>query len=184
MRLAAKADLALLSTGYLTHSLRYEKDKILTVYNLERVFSAPTPVQTVLLSPQILKEIFNNAVRNRYIQRYGNTRFLQCSQNLKLTCGKNADGFGEVKQITVNNAPLFDTDGNPLHPEDEYLCAIDPFIGAGEIGYDMLRPLAKETLMKNNRLVRIKDLIYAAVKEAEHKYPAGTVYPTARLTDL
>lgn len=184
MRLAAKADLALLSTGYLTHSLRYEKDKILTVYNLERVFSAPTPVQTVLLSPQILKEIFNNAVHNRYIQRYGNTRFLQCSQNVGLTCGKNADGFGEVRQILINNTPLLDDNGNPLHPEDEYLCAIDPFIGAGEIGYDMLRPLAKETLMKNNRLVRIKDLIYAAVKEAEHKYSPGTVYPTARLLDL
>ena len=184
MRLAAKADLALLSTGYLTHSLRYEKDKILTVYNLERVFSAPTPVQTVVLSPKILKEIFNNALRSRYIQRYGNTRFLQCSQNVCVTCGKNTDGFGEVKQITVNNTPLFDTDGNPLHPEDEYLCAIDPFIGAGEIGYDMLRPLSKETLMKNNRLVRIKDLIYAAIKEAEHKYPAGTIYPTARMIDL
>ncbi len=184
MRSAAKADLALLSTGYLTHSLRYEKDKILTVYNLERVFSAPTPVQTVLLSPKIIKEIFNNAVHNRYIQRYGNTRFLQCSQNVCLVCGKNSDGFGEVKQITINNVPLLDDDGNPLHPEDEYLCALDPFIGAGEIGYDMLRPLAKETLMKNNRLIRIKDLIYAAVKEAEHKYPAGTVYPAAHLIDL
>ena len=183
MRAAAKADLALLSTGYLTHSLRYEKDKILTVYDLERVFSAPTPVQTVILSPQTIKAVFNNAVHNRYLQRYGNTRFLQCSQNVCITCGKNAEGYGEIKQITINNRPLLNEEGNPLHPEDEYLCAIDPFIGSGEIGYDILRPLPKETLMKNNQLVLIKDLIYAAVKAAEQQYPAGTAYPAACLLE-
>ena len=184
MRLAAKADIGLISTGYLTHALRYEKDKILTMYNLERVFSATTPIQTIVMSPKTLKAVFNNAVRFRYLQQFGNIRFLQVSQNIGLICFKNEENFGEIKQIFINNEPLLDDDGNPLHPEDEYLCAVDPFIGAGELSYDMLRSLPKETLMKNNRLVRIKDLILNAVTEAEYKYPAGAEYPYATLKDI
>ena len=184
MKYAAKADFALLSTGYLTHALRYEKDKILTTYNLERVFSAQTPIQTVVFSPKTLKAVLNNAIRFRYMQIYGNTRFLQCSSNLGIVCAKNTENFGEIKQITVNGEPVLDDDGHPLHPEDEYLCALDPFIGSGELGYDMLRALPKETLLKNNQLVRIKDLIVQAVKDAEHKYSEGFVYPSAQLEDL
>ena len=184
MRAAAKADIAMISTGYLTHALRYEKDKILTMYNLERVLSAETPVQTVTVSALQLKSVFNNAVRNRYTQQYGNTRFLQCSQNIALVCARNKDNNGEIKQIFINSEPLFDDEGKPLHPQDEYICAIDPFIGFGELGFDALRPLDKETLMKNNQLVRIKDLIYKAIKEATNKYPAGSSYPYAKMTDL
>ncbi len=184
MRTAAKADIALLSTGYLTHALHYEKDKVLTIYNLERVFSAPTPIQTMILTPKILKAVFNNAVRYRYLQLYGNTRFLQCSKNIGLICTKNFDNYGEVKQILINGEPILDDDANPLHPEDEYLCALDPFIASGEIGYDMLRALPKETLLKNNQLIRIKDLIIKAVKDAEHQYTEGSTYPHASLIDL
>lgn len=184
MREAANADIALLSTGYLTHALRYEKDKILTVYNLERVLSAETPVQTIVLSPKTLKAVLNNAVRFRYKQVYGNTRFLQCSSNMGMVCAKDADNFGEIKQIFINNEPLLDTDGNPLHPNDEYLCAIDPFVGSGEIGFDMLRAITKETLLKHNSLVKIKDLIFHAVQDAEKKYPAGSQYPKTKIVDL
>ena len=184
MRQAAKADLAMLSTGYLTHALRYEKDKMLTMYNLERVFSAETPVQTVMLSPKTLKAVLNNAIRFRYMQIYGNTRFLQCSSNLGIICAQNAENIGEDKQIIINGEPILDDDGNPQHPEDEYLCAVDPFIGSGELGYDMLRAVSKETLLKNNRLVRIKDLILQAVKDAEHQYSEGFVYPYTKIIDL
>ena len=184
MRTAAKADLAVLSTGYLTHALRYEKGKILTMYNLERVFSAETPVQTAVLSPKTLKAVLNNAVRFRYLQIYGNTRFLQCSSNLGIVCAKNAENYGEIKQIMINNEPILDSDGNPLHPSDEYLCALDPFVGSGELGFDMLRSVFKETLMKNNQLVRIKDLIVRAIKNAENTYPEGSTYPATKVTDI
>ena len=184
MQKAAKADIAVLSTGYLTHALRFEKGKILTMYNLERVFSAQTPVQTVTLSPKTLKAVLNNAVRFRYLQLYGNTRFLQCSSNIGIECVKNSENFGEVRQIYINSEPLLDDNGNPLHPEDEYLCALDPFVGSGELGYDMLRAVPKETLMKNGLLVRIKDLILQAVKDAEKKYPEGSAYPYTKIVDL
>ena len=184
MRAAAKADLAMLSTGYLTHALRYEQGKILTMYNLERVFSAETPVQTVVISPKTLKAVLNNAVRFRYLQVYGNTRFLQCSSNLGIVCAQNAENFGEIRQILINGEPILDDDANPLHPEDEYLCPLDPFVGSGELGFDMLRAVSKETLMKNNRLVRIKDLILQAVKDAENQYAEGSTYPHTQITDL
>ena len=63
MRMAAKTEIAMISTGYTSHALRYEKDKILTHYNLERAFSADVPLQTVVLTPQELKEVFDNAVK-------------------------------------------------------------------------------------------------------------------------
>ena len=184
MRVVAKANIAMLSTGYLTHALRYEKDKILTMYNLERAFSAETPVQTVILTPKDLLSIFNNAVRCRYTQKYGNTRFLQCSQNIGLVCLRTASEEGKIQQIFINGEPLLDDGGKPLHPDDTYLCAIDPFIGLGELGYDVLRAIPKETLMKNDRLVRIKDLIKQAIIEAENKYPDGSSYPCAKMTDV
>lgn len=184
MRFAANADIAMLSTGYLTHALRYEKDKILTVYNLERVLSAETPVQTIVLSPKTLKAVLNNAIRYRYKQVYGNTRFLQCSSNMGIICGKDADNFGEIKQIFINNEPLLDDEGNPLHADDEYLCAIDPFVGSGELGFDMLKSITKETLLKHNSLVKIKDLIMHAVQEAEKKYPENSHYPKTKIIDL
>ena len=184
MRAAAKADIAVLSTGYLTHALRYEKGKTLTMYNLERVFSAETPVQTMVMSPKTIKAVFNNAVRFRYTQIYGNTRFLQCSSNIGIICAQNSENFGEIKQIFINNEPLLDDDGNPLHPEDEYLCALDPFTASGELGFDMLRSAPKETLLQNNELVRIKDLILQAVKDAETKYAEGATYPHAKIVDL
>lgn len=75
MRMAAKTEIAMISTGYTSHALRYEKDKILTHYNLERAFSADEPLQTVVLTPQELKEVFDNAVKYRYLIPTGNVRF-------------------------------------------------------------------------------------------------------------
>ena len=84
MRAAAKTDIALISTGYTSHALRYEKDKILTHYNLERAFSADVPLQTVSVTPQELKEVWNNALKYRYLIPGGNVRFLQGSQNIEV----------------------------------------------------------------------------------------------------
>ena len=183
MKIAAKADIAMISTGYMTHALRYEPNKVLTMYNIERAFSALTPLQTIELNAAELKIVFNNAIRNRYIQISGNTRFLQCSQNITLYCTKDENRQGMITQILINGEPLYNEDGKPLHPEDLYLCAIDPFIGSGEIGFDVMRSHSKETLLKNQQLVRIKDLFINAIKEAENKYAPGSSYPCFKLID-
>ena len=184
MRAAANADIGLISTGFICHALRYEEGKILTYYNIERAFSAETPLQTLLATPADLKSIFNNAVRNRYTQYSGNTRFLQCSQNVALECLRMEDNSGAIKQIYINGEALFDDNGNPKHPQDTYVCAVDPFIGAGEMGFDAFRPLAKETLLKHNKLVKIKDLFVEAIIDAEKKYTPGSSYSAFKLTDL
>ena len=184
MRATANADIGLISTGFICHALRFEKGKMLTYYNIERAFSAETPLQTLVATPSDLKAVFNNAIRNRYTQYSGNTRFLQCSQNVALECVRLTDGSGAVKQIYINGEALFDDNGNPLHPQDTYICAVDPFIGAGEMGFDAFRPLAKETLLKHNKLVKIKDLFVEAIIEAEKKYTPGSSYPAFKLTDL
>ena len=183
MRKAAKADIALISTGYTSHSLRYEKDKILTHYNLERAMSATVSLQTMVLHAGDLRDIFNNALRNRYIQHSDNTRFLQCSQNITIVCAKNSQNWGTVRQIYINGNPLLDENAEPLNGDESFTCALDPFIASGEIGFDVLRKLPKETLMQNNQLVRIKDLFINAIKEAPDKYVEGYEYPHFKLID-
>lgn len=183
MKNAAKADVGLISTGYIIHALRYEHGKILTHYNVERAFSAKTPLQTVTVHPVDLKNIFDNALRNRYILLSGNTRFLQASQNITVDCMCREDKQCVVRQIYLNNEPLLGDDGKSLHPEDSITCAIDPFIGSGELGFETFKAYPKETLMKNNRLVYIKDLFFKAVKDAPKKYAEGTSYPAYKIID-
>lgn len=183
MRMAAKTEIAMISTGYTSHALRYEKDKILTHYNLERAFSADVPLQTVVLTPQELKEVFDNAVKYRYLIPTGNVRFLQCSQNVEICCRRRENNEGEVTQIYIGSEPLLKEDGTAVYEDKVISCALDPFIGAGEQGFDVLRQLPKETLLKNNHLVKIKDLFNNAIKEAEHKYPAGSLYPSFKVVD-
>lgn len=183
MRTAAHADLGLISTGYIVHALRYDKDKILTHYNVERAFSAKTPLQTVTIHSEDLRNIFNNALRYRYVLLSGNTRFLQASQNLTIVCERRPDNTGVVHQIYLNNEPLFDDDGKPLHPEDNIVCAVDPFIGAGELGFETFKAYPKETLMKNNLLIYIKDLFIKAIREAPKKYTEGSSYPSYKIID-
>ena len=184
MRAAAKADIAMISTGFICHALRYDAGKILTHYNIERAFSAETPLQTVLLHASELKDALNNAVRYRYILGTGNTYFLQCSSNMGFDCVKKEDNTGEIKQIYINNCPLLNENGEPIQPEDTFLCAIDPFIGSGEHGFEAFRPLDKETLLKNNRLVKIKDLFIQGIQQAPSKYTAGSSYPAFKLRDI
>ncbi|MBP5353085.1 MAG: 5'-nucleotidase C-terminal domain-containing protein [Alphaproteobacteria bacterium] len=184
MKEAAHATIGILSTGYIIHALRYEEGKMLTHYNLERAFSADVPLQTVAVHPAELKAVFENAVRNRYIQKDGNTRFLQCSQNLAYSCFCDENNEGHIKQIYINGDALLNEEGKPLHPEHIIVCAVDPFVGAGEQGFDVLRHLGKETIMRDNQMVKIKELFIQAVKDAEHKYKKGSSYPSFKIIDL
>lgn len=184
MRKAAKTQIAMISTGFMSHALRYEKGKILTMYNIKRAYSAEISMQTVNLHSDELKAIFNNSLRSRYTQRYGNSRFLQCSQNIIIYCDKSENNEAVIRQIIINGEKLFDEEGNPLHPQETISCAIDPYIGSGELGFDILRQLPKETLMKDNQLLKIKDIFLNGIKEAEKTYPEGSDYPSYKIIDI
>lgn len=184
MRSAAKTQIALISTGFITHALRYEPDKILTMYNIERALSAEIAIQTVKLHAEDLRTVFNNALKIRYTQRYGNTRFLQCSQNIVIFCTKAENNEATVKQIVINGEKLFDDEGNALYPDETISCAIDPYIGSGELGFDVLRSMGKETLMHDNRLVKIKDIFLREIKNAPNRYKPNSPYPTYKIIDV
>lgn len=184
MRNAAKTQIALLSTGFITHALRYEENKILTMYNIERALSAEIAIQTVKLHAEDLRTVFNNALKIRYTQRYGNTRFLQCSQNVIIFCAKTENNEAMVKQIVINGEKLFDDEGNALYPDEIISCAIDPYIGSGELGFDILRSLGKETLMQNNQLVKVKDVFLREIKNAPNQYKPNSPYPTYKIIDV
>ncbi|MBR1601407.1 MAG: 5'-nucleotidase C-terminal domain-containing protein [Alphaproteobacteria bacterium] len=181
---AAKTQIAFISTGYMTHALRYEKDKILTMYNIERAYSAETMIQTAEIRADELKAIFNNALRIRYTQRYGNTRFLQCSQNVTIVCSKADNNEAVVKQIIINGEELFDINGKPKHSDETISCAFDPYIGSGELGFDVFRSLSKDTLMKDGQLIKVKDVFIQGIKEAEKKYKPGSSYPSFKISDI
>lgn len=183
MKAAAKTDIALISTGYTSHALRFEKDKILTHYNLERAISATVALQTMVLHPRDIRDIFNNALRNRYLQKSGNTRFLQCSQNITVVCTRDMQNWCIVTQIYINGNPLLDEHHEPLDDTETFTCAIDPFIASGELGFEVLKKLPKETIMRGNKLVRIKDLFFKAIKDAPNKYAEGSEYPQFKLID-
>ena len=87
-------------------------------------------------------------------------------------------------QILLNNEPLLNEKGKSVYADKTISCALDPFIGSGEQGFDVLRPLPKETLLKNNKLVKIKDLFNRAIKEAETKYPEGSTYTSFKMVDI
>lgn len=184
MKNGAHATIGIISTGYISHALRYEKGKMLTYYNIERAFSADVQLQTVALSPAELKTVLENAIHNRYTSKRNNTRFLQCSQNMAFSCYCDENKNGRIKQIYINGDALLNDEGLPIHPEHVIVCAIDPFIASGEQDFNVLRSIGKETIMRDNKMVTIRELFIQAIREAEHKYSPGSDYPCFKLIDL
>ena len=88
-----------------------------------------------------------------------------------------------IKQIYINGNRLLNENGEPLDKDETFTCALDPFIASGELGFDGLRKISKETLIKEDKLVRIKDLFINAVIDAQNKYPEGYEYPSFKLID-
>ena len=183
MRDAAQADIGLLSTGYICRPLQYQKDKILTKYDIERSFSSNVPLQIVKADTSVLLSIFNNAVKNRYNPYSNNTRFLQCSDNIKIVCFKDSKNTGKVRQVYINNQPLLTQNGQILDKEKIFSCAIDPFIGAGELGFDAFSSLEKKTLMFEGKTLTIKNIFIKALKDAENEHGETTTYPCFQIID-
>jgi hypothetical protein len=106
-----------------------------------------------------------------------NTRFLQCSNNIKIT-GKNnpQKKCFEIKQIFINNQPLLDNFGNPVSNR-KYKCAIDSFIADGGQGYDNLLKAQKSDVITDKTPVKLYNILSDALKDAPLKYQSGKDYP-------
>lgn len=172
----ADADIGFVSTGFIMQPLHYKKNGNITNYDLMKTICAETPIHTVKLTAYELKNVFNNAFA-KYGYNESNPKFLQCSNNVKIT-GKNniEQNIFEVEQIYINDNPLFDKNGK----SDLIIkCAIDDYIANGGQGNTFLQNTPK-TLVN----IPINSILINGLKKAEYTYDVGTKYPAFEIIKI
>lgn len=184
MKEEGKTDIAFFSTGFLMAPLPYQKGKKLLEYDIKKAITAQTPIQKTTVTPNILKEVFQNALDWRMNKDRGNSKFLQCSHNIKLEGeGNPSDKTYKLKQIFINDEPLLDEKtGNPLNPEQQITCAIDSYIGGGNQGFTALKNTKKEKLTPEGD-IPINTLLKNALKKISEVEDSKREYPTFQIKD-
>ena len=183
MKKVGNGDIAFVSTGFLMKPLEYRPNQNITKYLFQKTMVADTPLKTVELSIDELKQVFDNALRTN---GYGssNPRFLQCSNNLKVE-GKNNPqaGIWEVKQIYIDGKPLLDPNMRPLS-DKKYKCVIDSYIAEGGQGFKTLQNAVKKEVLTDGNPVRINEVLLNGLTQAPKKYLAGSDYPSFELLEV
>ncbi len=184
MKECSNSDIAFFSTGFLMRPLEYKPNTSITRYLFKKTMVAETPIKTVELTAQDLKEVFDNAMRTN---GYGkaNTRFLQCSNNVKIEGRNNPqEGFWEVKQIYIDDEALLNDDGSAKDTSKKYKCAIDSYIADGGQGYNVIQSRPKSDVIINESAVKINEVLFNALKEAPSKYESGSEYPAFEISEI
>lgn len=185
MRKTGKTDIAFHSTGFTMYPLRLNDSEVITKYDFEQVICAATTIETTELTTVQLKEVFENAIKFRMLKDRGNSRFLQCSQNITLTCkGNIEDKTCELRQITINDENLLDENQTPINPEQKFSLTLDSYIGAGEQGFEVLKDLPKNKVFDNGKEVLINELFCSALKQAARDFDGNSEYTSFKLIDL
>ncbi len=185
MKKIGNTDIALHSTGFSMYPLKLEDSNFITKYDLDKVICASTAIETVELSIKDLKEIFENAAKFRMYRDRGNSRFLQCSRNITITGKQNPqDKTYKIMQISINNENLLDENQNPIDDFRKFTCTIDSYIGSGEQGFETLKPLPKIKVIQEGKEVRINELLYDALKQAEQDFDGNPEYPSWQFIDI
>ncbi len=185
MKKIGKTDIAFHSTGFSMYQLKLEDSDIITKYDFEKVICASTTIETVELDILQLKEIFENTAKFRMFKDRGNSRFLQCSQNITITGKGNPDTKTyKILQISINNENLLDKNQNPIFPDKKYTCTIDSFIGSGEQEFTVLKQLPKTKVLENEKEVLINELLYKALINAEKEFDGNSNYPSFKYIDI
>jgi len=184
MKKAGDTDIALLSTGFLMSPMPYQKGKKILEFDLRKTMTAKTPIEKITVTPEILKEVFQNALENRMLTDRGNAKFLQCSQNVKLVGeGNKEDKTYKLKQIFINDNPLLDEKGNALEPSKEITCTIDPYIGNGGQHFNMLKDLKKEKVLRDGKELLLENLFKSELKKVAETPPESPEYPSFSLVE-
>ncbi len=185
MKNTAGAEIAFFSTGFLMKSLEYKENEQITNYLFKKTITAQTPIQTVELNAQDIREIFSHALKTRGYQK-SNPRFLQCSNNIKIKGKNNPEKQEfEILQIFVDNKALFDENLNPKNPQKKYKTAIDSFIAAGGQGFKVFENKEKFFVYKNdeNSFIKINEVLLESLKQAPEKFKKGEKYPCFELIE-
>jgi len=185
MKKIGKTDIAFHSTGFSMYQLKLDDSDVITKYDFKKVICASTKIETVELDTYQLKEIFENTATFRMYKDRGNSRFLQCSQNVTITGKGNPENKTyKILQISINNENLLDENQNPLFPDKKYTCTIDSYIGSGEQGFTVLKHIPKTRVIQNGKEVIINELLYNALINAEKEFDGNSNYPSFKYIDL
>lgn len=185
MRKLGKTDIAFHSTGYTMYPLRLADSDVITKYDLGKVICATTTIETINITVAQLKKVFENAVLNRTLKDRGNARFVQCSRNVTITDSCDYENNTcEIIQIAINGENLLDSERNPIEPNRVFTCTIDPYIGSGEQGFEVLKNLPKTKVLQNGKEVQINELLKNALKSAAQNFDGNPEYPSAKFIDM
>ncbi len=166
------------------YPLRLEDSPFITKYDIERVICASTSIEKIEITAKDLKKVFENAFLYRMLKDRGNSRFLQCSQNISITGqGNKKDNSYKILQITINGKNLFDQNQNLINPDQKFTCTIDRYIGAGEQGFEILKNIPKTTIIKNGKEIALNELFYEALKQAEKNFNGNSEYPSFKINE-
>lgn len=185
MKKTGETDIAFHSTGFTMYPLKLEDSKFITKYDLDKVICAGTPIVKIEITTEQLKQVFENSTMNRMYRDRGNSKFVQCSQNITITGKKLPETKTyKVLQIEINGEKLLDKNQIPINPERKFTCTIDTYIGSGEQGFEVLKNIPKTPILMNDKEVKINELFYNALKNAELEYSENSEYPSFKLIDL
>lgn len=185
MRKLGKTDIAFHSTGYTMYPLRLADSDVITKYDLGKVICATTTIETINITVAQLKKVFENAVLNRTLKDRGNARFIQCSRNVTVTDSCDFENNTcKIIQIAINGEDLLDSNQNPIDPNRVFTCTIDPYIGSGEQGFEVLKNLPKTKVLQNGKEVQINELLKNALESAAKNFDGNSEYPSAKFIDL
>ena len=183
MKEAGNTDIAFHSTGFTMYPLRLEDSPFITKYDIERVICASTSIEKIEITAKDLKKVFENAFLYRMLQDRGNSRFLQCSQNITITGQSSNNNSYKIIQISINNENLLDENQNPINPDKKYTCTIDHYIGTGEQGFEVLKNIPKTTIIKNGKEIALNELFYEALQQAEKNFNGNSEYPCFKINE-
>jgi len=185
MKKAGNTDIAFHSTGFTMYPLRLEDSEVITKYDLDRVLCATSTIEKIEISVAELKSVFENATANRMIKNRGNSKFIQCSRNMAITGkGNPVDKTYKILQIEINGEKLLDGNQQPIDKKRKFTCTIDPYIGSGEQGFEVLKNIPKTKILKDGKEIPINELFYDAVKNAEVNFDGNSDYPSFKLIDV
>ncbi len=183
MKKAGNTEIAFHSTGFTMYPLRLEDSSTITKYDIEKVICADCSIEKVDISAAELKKVFENAATYRMLKDRGNARFVQCSQNISVTAKFQENNTYKILQINIDGENLLDENQNPINPDKRFSCTIDPYIGSGEQGFEVLKNLPKEKVLINNHEVKINELFYNSLIEADKNFDGNCEYPSFKFID-
>ena len=185
MQKAGQTDIAFHSTGFTMYPLKLEDSEVITKYDLERVMCATSTIEKIDITVEQLKKVFENATLNRMYKSQGNSKFVQCSRNITVTGkGNPKDKTYKILQIEINGKKLLDENQNPIDKNKTFSCTIDPYIGAGEQGFEVLKNIPKTKILKNGEEIKMNELFYTTIINAEKEYKNSSKYPSFKLIDM